>query len=273
MAGPVPARAAALVPPTAPTLATLAPLTPFERLACAAKRPVSLDVRIGSRSSTCPIASTRLPRRIRGRRAATPSARWSIGSSSPRPGDDLDVRRRRGAGCRTNHRSTRHPPRRIRLITPRRRLPAQASSSCRSSRLRLQARVSRRQAVADSAAWCRTRFVVTGWDMLRGPERRALMPGEVHSTGRSPAAPAEGRHGGAAHDADRSGCDRIPCGSSGLTGRSLPLFPDSVHYRALPCARPGDGPGTRYDGRRAFDPDAGFLGLPACPGVSVISFG
>ena len=261
--------------PTELTLATLAPLTPFERLTCAGDRPVSLDVRIGF---PVEYVSYRVdPSFLGGYEGDGPAYSVSpmvdrlVLSPNPETTATFDVAVAPGVD---------QPPidTDLRLVGS---FDHPAAGTCRRSieQLRIQPPPPPgaglpAEAAADSAAWCRTRFVITAWDMLRGPERRALMPGEVqlHRSFAGGACGGVGMDGPLTMRIDPGAPDPVwierPDG-----GRSLPLFPDSVHYRALPVPALVTGQGLVITDGATFDPDAGFPGLPACPGGSVISFG
>jgi len=261
--------------PTELTLESLAALTPFERVACAGDNPVTLDVRVGF---PVDYVSYRVdPAFLGGPDRDGPVFSVSqmvdklVLSPSPDmmatfdvvvapgvkpPPIDFDVRLKgsfahpAAATCRrTVEQLQLQPP-----PPPGSGLPAEAA--------------------ADSAAWCRTRFVVTAWDMLRGPERRALMPGEVqlHRSFAGGACGGVGMEGPLTMRIDPGATDPVWIeGPDG--GRSLPLFPDSVHYRSLPVPALVTAQGLEITDGSTFDPDAGFPGLPACPGGAVIAFG
>ena len=130
---------------------------------------------------------------------------------------------------------------------------------------------------ADSARWCRQQFVVTGWEIVLGPERRPLDPStpQLH---RSPIPPPG-----------------IPVGCGGvgmppLLVRINPARADPVWIEAGAATNvlPFFGPEFRleFDGEPrvtapdgvtivdgdVIDPDRGRPGLDVCPGGETVGF-
>lgn len=257
------------------TLESIAELTPFERVACAGDRELTLDVRVGFQVD---YVSYRVDPAFLGgyegdgpaysvspmvdklvlfpSPTTTPTFDVVVAPGTEPPPIDFDVRLT-GSFAHPAAATCRRTVQRLPIQPPP---PAGAGLP--------------EEAPPDSAAWCRTRFVVTGWDVLRGPERRAPVSGEVqlHRTIAGGGCGGVGMEGPLTLRIDPGQADPVWIDLPG-GGRSLPMFPASVRYRALPAPALVTAQGLVLTDGATFDPDAGFPGLPSCPGGAVIAFG
>lgn len=126
----------------------------------------------------------------------------------------------------------------------------------------------------DSVAWCRGRFVITGWTPVAGPERRPVVQGEVqlHRIAGGNACAGVGM-GPLRFRIDPEEADPIwlEQGEAGR-GRIIPLFSPAFHVVTDPVLAVADASGAVIEDGTPVNPDADFHGHFVCPMGDVVSF-
>jgi hypothetical protein len=254
--------------PGAPTLAALAGLAPFDRLRCAGGAPITLDARtvfatgyadylvdpafFGSQDDDTAVVGLTGAGGEKGLSVDWARDPWLDAVLAPgvgRPPVDVDVRLvgrfdDPGAGA------CRRTVNRARLGA----VPGQAGPPVEDA--------------ADSVAWCRTRFVITRWTIVAGPERRPPAVGVVQlhrDRWLGNICAGVGMEGDLTFHIDLTQADPVWLTTPGSDTRIVPLFGAAFRFVADPLPGISDGAGlTIRDGTR-MDPDAGFPGHAACP--------
>lgn len=129
------------------------------------------------------------------------------------------------------------------------------------------------EAPEDSVAWCRSRFVVTAWSIVRGPERRPLVAGEIqlHRNAGGGNACAGVGMAPLVFRVDLTEPDPVWIEAGGAA-RVIPTF--SAEFRFVTDPEPGiaDASGVLIRDGTVVNPDAALAGHPVCPMGSVVSF-
>jgi hypothetical protein len=259
--------------PVAISLQTLDPLSPWDRLRCAGGAPIELDARVGfgegyaaydvepaffggrnEEGVTVSLAPTGGPERLRPWPDDTAiDAVWAPGVEAPPVDFDLRITGQFAHPDAEACQRTRDMEGLNKPPPPGSGVPAEAA--------------------ADSAAWCRSRFVITDWSILAGPERRPLAPGEVQLH-RNNGVNACGGVGmpPLTFRIDIRETDPVWI-DTGHGFRIIPTFSDA--FRFVPGPEPGiaDASGVVIRDGTRVDPDADFAGHVVCPMGSVVSFG
>jgi len=130
------------------------------------------------------------------------------------------------------------------------------------------------EAAADSAAWCRTRFIVTSWAVLNGPEGRPPVAGEMqlHRHPASEACAGVGMPPLTLH-IDPTADDPVWLTAAGFEAPIIASFSDA--FTAVTGPEPSiiDGKGLVLTDGMPINPDANLGGHGVCPTGPVVYFG
>lgn len=263
------------VPPCPETLdlAGLAPLSPSDRLRCAGGDPMTLDARLvfasgyaaydvdpaffGGREDRTAVVGLADADRVWGLSADT-SGPWMDAVVAPGvavPPIDVDARvtgrfdHPAAAACRRTYTAPAFDP----PAPPDAGMPPEVP--------------------ADSAAWCRGRFVITGWTITAGPERRAPVAGEVqlHRTFGGACA-GVGMDGPLVFRINLAEPDPVWIARPGDALRIIPRFSNRFTFVRDPEPGISDGAGLVIRDGTAFDPNLALAGHGICPSGGEISF-
>ena len=253
------------------TWTTLAPLSPFDRLRCAGDGPITLDARtvfdagyaaydvtpawFGGREDPSAVIGLALPEEAFGMYPDT-TGTWLdavVAPGVPMPPVDVDVRltgrfdHPAAAACRRTAEIPAFDP------------PPPAGAGLPP------------EAPADSVAWCRGRFVITGWTITAGPERRPPVPGQVqlHRSPFGGACAGVGMDGPLRFRIDLAQPDPVWIERPGDPLRIIPRFSNGFSFVKDPEPGISDGAGLVIRDGTAFDPDVGCPGHSTCPGGRV----
>ena len=255
-------------------LAALAPLSPFDRLRCAGSRVLTMDARtvfeagyvaydvtpafFGGREDTSAVIGLALPEEAFGMYPDT-TGTWLnavVAPGVPMPPVDVDVHltgrfdHPAAAGCR---RTAEIP-----ALDP----PPPAGAGLPP------------EAPADSVAWCRGRFVITGWTITAGPERKPPVPGQVqlHRSWSGGVCAGVGMDGPLRFRIDLEEPDPVWIERPGDPLRIIPRFSNRFSFVKDPEPGISDDAGLVIRDGTALDPDRGLPGHPTCTEGRVIDF-
>ena len=130
------------------------------------------------------------------------------------------------------------------------------------------------EAAADSADWCRSRFVLTAWEVVNGPERRPPVAGEIQLH-RHPAFDACGGVGmaGLTLHIDPTAVDQVWLTAGGRAQPILASFSDVFTAVVSPVPSIIDDKGLVLTDGMSINPDANLGGHMVCPSGTVVYFG
>lgn len=130
------------------------------------------------------------------------------------------------------------------------------------------------ESAADSASWCRARFIVTRWDIVNGPEGRSPVAGEMQLH-RHPASDACGGVGMPALTLhiDPTAVDAVWLTAEGFDAPIIASFSDAFTAVTEPEPSIIDGKGLVLTDGMQINPDADLGGHMVCPTGPVVYFG
>ncbi len=130
------------------------------------------------------------------------------------------------------------------------------------------------ETAADSAAWCRTRFIVTTWAVVNGPEGRPPVAG-VMQLHRHPASNACGGVGmpPLTLHIDPAAADPVWLTAAGFEAPIIASFSDAFTAVTEPEPSIIDGKGLVLTDGMSINPDADLGGHMVCPTGLVVYFG
>ncbi|HYO43948.1 MAG TPA: hypothetical protein VES19_12185 [Candidatus Limnocylindrales bacterium] len=130
------------------------------------------------------------------------------------------------------------------------------------------------ETAADSAAWCRTRFIVTAWAVVNGPEGKPPVAGEMQLH-RHPASDACGGVGmpPLTLHIDPTAVDPVWLTAAGFEAPIIASFSDAFRGVTEPEPAIIDGKGLVLTDGASINPDAALGGHVVCPTGRVVYFG
>jgi hypothetical protein len=130
------------------------------------------------------------------------------------------------------------------------------------------------EAAADSAAWCRARFIVTSWELVNGPEGRPPVAGEIQLH-RHPAFNACGGVGmpPLTLHIDPSAPEQVWLTAAGFPRPIMASFSDAFTAVTTPVPSIIDGSGLVLTDGMPINPDADLGGHMVCPTGDIVYFG
>jgi hypothetical protein len=130
------------------------------------------------------------------------------------------------------------------------------------------------ESAADSVDWCRTRFVVTGWETVNGPEGKPPVAGEIQLH-RHPASNACGGVGmpPLTLHIDPSAAEQVWLTAAGFPRPIMASFSDAFTAVTTPVPSIIDGHGLVLTDGMSINPDADLGGHMVCPTGDIVYFG